>query len=86
MKHNADKMAEKMASGMMGGKNPLQAAAERKLGKTSKAATAKTGEHARIVIDILVPGMEPDDDEDDYLDEDEHGDEPSKSSKKSEAD
>ena len=52
MKHNADKMAEKMASGMMGGKNPLQAAAERKLGKTSKAATAKTGEHARIVIEI----------------------------------
>lgn len=72
MKHNADKMgseAEKMAAGVMGGKNPLQAAAERKLGKTSKAATAKTGEHARIVIDILVPGMEPDDDEDDYGDE-----------------
>ena len=85
MKHNADKMgseAEKMASGMMGGKNPLQAAAERKLGKASKAATARTGEHARIVIDILVPGMEPDDDEDEY------GDEPTedKDSEKPEAD
>ena len=45
-------------------------------------------EHARIVIDILVPGMEPDDDEDDYLDEDEHGNKPTKDkdSKKPETD
>lgn len=77
MKDNAAKMAEnmmgnaaKMAEGMSTGKSLMQQAAERKLGKTgpSKAAKADSGEHARIVIDILMPGEELEEDED-YGDE-----------------